>query len=100
MSKERQYPCIECGVLRTKSEGGTTFSVCDECWSKPKTATQVSMESRFLEASKFAEKKFAVLQKVVDTARKLVTVQGWPEESSANKLEEALKELDKLEGEA
>jgi len=29
-----QYPCADCGKLRTKDEGGTTFTVCDECWDK------------------------------------------------------------------
>lgn len=29
---EPTYPCDRCGVLRTKAEGGTTFTVCDECW--------------------------------------------------------------------
>jgi hypothetical protein len=29
-----QYPCNDCGKLRSKAEGGTTFSVCDECWDK------------------------------------------------------------------
>ncbi len=37
---ERKYPCSKCGKLRTKEEGGTTFTVCDECWGitykKPK----------------------------------------------------------------
>ncbi len=28
------YPCRECGMLRTKAEGGTTFTVCDTCWDK------------------------------------------------------------------
>jgi len=32
--QEKQYPCRECGVLRTKAEGGTVFTVCDECWGK------------------------------------------------------------------
>lgn len=31
-SREGQYPCDRCGKLRTKAEGGTTFTVCDECW--------------------------------------------------------------------
>jgi hypothetical protein len=31
---EAIYPCADCGVLRTKAEGGTTFTVCDECWGK------------------------------------------------------------------
>ena len=29
-----QYPCNDCGKLRSKAEGGTTFSICDECWDK------------------------------------------------------------------
>jgi len=31
---ERIYPCDMCGKLRSKDEGGTTFTVCDECWNK------------------------------------------------------------------
>lgn len=31
---ERIYPCIYCNTMRTKAEGGTTFTVCDECWGK------------------------------------------------------------------
>ena len=26
------YPCAMCGKLRTKDEGGTVFTVCDNCW--------------------------------------------------------------------
>ena len=29
---EPDYPCDRCGKSRTKAEGGTTFTVCDECW--------------------------------------------------------------------
>lgn len=32
--EEEKYPCAECGRMRTKAEGGTTFTVCDECWNK------------------------------------------------------------------
>ena len=32
--EEEMYPCEECGVLRTKAEGGTTFTVCDDCWKE------------------------------------------------------------------
>jgi DNA-directed RNA polymerase subunit RPC12/RpoP len=28
----RIYPCANCGKMRSKIEGGTTFTVCDECW--------------------------------------------------------------------
>lgn len=30
----RIYPCKECGIMRTRAEGGTTFTVCDKCWDK------------------------------------------------------------------
>ena len=35
---EQYYPCACCGSWRTKGEGGTTFSVCDDCWNKPPNA--------------------------------------------------------------
>jgi len=31
---EQLYACNDCGVLRTKAEGGTVFTVCDDCWDK------------------------------------------------------------------
>ena len=31
---EPTYPCADCGVPRTKAQGGRTFTVCDECWDK------------------------------------------------------------------
>ena len=31
---EQLYPCEDCGVLRTKAEGGAVFTVCDGCWDK------------------------------------------------------------------
>ena len=30
----RIYPCTKCGVMRTKDEGGTVFTVCDKCWDE------------------------------------------------------------------
>mgnify|MGYP007031186780 FL=1 len=36
INTDRVYPCNECGTMRTKEEGGTTFTVCDECWEKNK----------------------------------------------------------------
>lgn len=30
---EQTYPCANCGMLRTKAEGGTVFTVCDDCWN-------------------------------------------------------------------
>lgn len=31
---DRICPCDMCGKMRSKDEGGTTFTVCDECWDK------------------------------------------------------------------
>jgi len=28
------YPCADCGKMRSKNQGGTTFTVCEECWDK------------------------------------------------------------------
>jgi hypothetical protein len=39
---EPKYPCEMCGKLRTKDEGGTTFTVCDECWDKTYKNPQTS----------------------------------------------------------
>lgn len=30
------YPCMHCDTMRTKSQGGTCFSVCEGCWNKPR----------------------------------------------------------------
>lgn len=32
--EERIYPCEKCGLMRTKSEGGTTFTLCDKCFDE------------------------------------------------------------------
>ena len=31
----RIYPCARCGILRSASEGGRIFTVCDDCSNKP-----------------------------------------------------------------
>jgi hypothetical protein len=31
---EEIYPCAECGLMRSKNQGGTIFTLCDECWDK------------------------------------------------------------------
>jgi hypothetical protein len=43
----RIYPCARCGVMRTKSEGGTVFTVCDWCWEAyPPTPLEALFASR------------------------------------------------------
>lgn len=32
MSADDNYPCAQCAKPRTKAEGGTVFTVCDDCW--------------------------------------------------------------------
>ncbi len=36
---EDNYPCEDCGAPRTKAQGGTIFTVCDDCWDKHHAAT-------------------------------------------------------------
>lgn len=33
-ANDRIYPCADCGMMRTKDEGGTIFTVCEACWDK------------------------------------------------------------------
>jgi len=28
------FPCLKCGVMRSQREGGSTFTICEECWNK------------------------------------------------------------------
>ena len=63
---EPQYPCDECGAMRTKAEGGTTFSVCDACWdkkypSKPRTLIEKSYQTIVV----YQERELAALREVV-----------------------------------
>lgn len=39
------YPCIECGVMRTASEGGTTFTICDDCWDRQRPRVVPSFDA-------------------------------------------------------
>lgn len=36
---EPTYPCDRCGKPRTKAQGGTIFTVCDDCWGALKMPT-------------------------------------------------------------
>ena len=49
---ERIYPCCDCGKMRSKDEGGTTFSCCDECWDKqyPKDSERKAAEEAYRDA--------------------------------------------------
>lgn len=61
---EPTYPCNKCGKLRTKAEGGTTFTVCDDCWSAKEVkesegcTVQVINQKGDLIPVKFTEKAF------------------------------------------
>ncbi len=32
--EQRVFPCRDCGLLRSKAEGGHIFPVCDRCWDQ------------------------------------------------------------------
>lgn len=42
--EEAKYPCSKCGKLRTKAEGGTTFTVCDKCWDRERARNSIPPE--------------------------------------------------------
>lgn len=46
--QEPLYKCDNCSTMRTKAQGGTTFTVCDECWNKlhPKTSPLVPPQAQ------------------------------------------------------
>ena len=54
---ERKYPCADCGVLRSKNEGGTTFTLCDECWSKRYGTGKEELSNLKAELSNLARSK-------------------------------------------
>ena len=43
IEQQRIYPCDDCGKLRSKSEGGEVFTVCDECWDRHSPASMAAM---------------------------------------------------------
>jgi len=55
VEEEEQYPCDECGELRTKSEGGTTFTICDKCWEKHVTKVLVKNDKSLTLEEKFQD---------------------------------------------
>jgi hypothetical protein len=42
----RIYPCADCGKMRSKNEGGTVFTVCDECWDRHYAEVKAEREQR------------------------------------------------------
>jgi hypothetical protein len=47
---DRIYPCADCGKMRSKAEGGTTFTVCDVCWDKKHPNAPSDRDMRVAEA--------------------------------------------------
>ena len=80
---ERIYPCVKCGKMRTKAEGGTTFSLCEECWdeaypTKPAdnlllTDEEVKEELKKYftdEQMQFQEPEFTIISSIIAVVRK------------------------------
>ncbi len=70
---EKTYPCSMCGKLRTKDEGGTTFTVCDECWEK--THQKKGIEELVITYSDIPSKVQALAEKtneVIQVVNKLL----------------------------
>ncbi len=43
---ESTYACEKCGRPRTKAEGGTIFTVCDDCWDKAGNAEAATLRAQ------------------------------------------------------
>ena len=57
------YPCQKCGKLRTKAEGGTTFTLCEKCWDKYYSKPAEPKERLFTKAEvKKIAKKFLSIE--------------------------------------
>jgi len=48
---ETLYPCVDCATLRTKAEGGTVFTVCDDCWDKHHPRRAASIDTPVMESA-------------------------------------------------
>jgi hypothetical protein len=62
---ERKYPCADCGTMRSKSEGGTTFTVCDACFDKRRAVQGESATPRY-RIREIGQCRFSVMDKDTD----------------------------------
>ena len=99
--KEEMYPCDKCGKLRTKAEGGTIFTVCDECWDKKDEPKEETLEEKFYNHLKsgflrFYNSEDKEVQK--ETARRSAKIakeyyQEHPENINCIKKSEAIRQM-------
>jgi hypothetical protein len=83
----RIYPCDVCGTMRSKPEGGTIFTLCDECWDKehrkPRPVERCSCPEalRYEAALESIERRCRqtnspLCQDVIDIARRALALGG------------------------
>jgi hypothetical protein len=53
---EKTFPCRRCGKERTKSEGGGTFTLCDECWVAEVTDLRITLAQKDAEIARLEER--------------------------------------------
>jgi len=103
---ERIYPCVKCGKMRTKAEGGTTFSLCEECWdeaypTKPAdnlllTDEEVKEELKKYftdEQTQFQEPEFTIISGIIAVIRKAQLAKVQPILDAKDKEIAELKEI-------
>ncbi len=81
---EPLYTCNRCDALRTKAEGGATFTVCDECWEK-----------HYRQRSPPMNKHERAVRQVRWLARSHIP---WLDDQDCEDLRHALKVLEAVEG--
>ena len=87
--QEIQYPCLMCGKLRTKDggklrtkdEGGTTFTVCDECWDKTHKSKKYG---------------FGTIRVKQESKIKKIEIPAYCEDELAHKINELIDAIEKL----
>ncbi len=73
----RIYPCAKCGTMRTKAEGGTTFTVCDDCWdaSAAKSGTsKLMVDPRDARIRDLEEANAAISAKCDELRERMATI--------------------------
>lgn len=86
----RIYPCADCGAMRSKNEGGTTFTVCDECWEKH-TKKEEEEEKERIKWMRGAHRRNFISKIWNDLKNKI------EEKKIEGEVEEAIKRIEKLD---
>lgn len=90
------YPCHKCGKLRTKSEGGTVFTLCDKCWDESHNDPNDFIDAKAREQVERGVDTTNAVKAVVDLQRQLADMKVFAHRQKEHL--EGLIEAARLEG--